>query len=51
MLFLYFLIKVPKIAISKNKSVPINEKITSEEVMLIDADGNKKGLVPLKEDN
>ena len=33
----------------KNKSTPINEKIRAEEVMLIGADGEKLGLLPLSE--
>ena len=46
---LNYSIKVSKIANSKKKSVPINEQIKANEVMLIDSDGKKKGLVSLKE--
>ena len=34
---------------SKKKSTPINEEIRAEQVMLIAADGEKVGLVPLSE--
>ena len=36
------------IAQNKNKS-PINENIRAQEVMLIDSDGVKKGVVPLQD--
>jgi translation initiation factor IF-3 len=38
---------VSPIAISKRNATPLNEKISANEVLLIDADGVKKGMVPI----
>ncbi len=37
------------IATTKRNSTPLNEKISANEVLLIDADGVKKGLVPISD--
>ena len=33
---------------NKKKSTPVNNKISAEEVMLIDENGEKKGIVPIE---
>ena len=47
--FVTFLTQVIVIATSRKNIVPINEKIKANEVLLVDANGEKKGLVPLLE--
>ena len=34
-------------AISKRKTVPVNDKIKAQKVLLIHADGNKKGILDI----
>ena len=41
--------KVTKIVSSKNKKIPINERIVASEIILIDQNGEKKGIVNLEE--
>ena len=47
--YLKYSIQVSVIAISKKNKVPINDQIKAHEVLLIDANGEKHGLIPLKD--